>query len=200
MTIEAKIWFSSSGHQSWFVQTLYNFIKNCKYPFPFDKANAIRVTAHNPGNPNQPIFPVRTGETKLFKSPEFAIHQEAWAVGNVEVEIGPIKKTNIGLVDEFNQLIMDFFNLGSGNMLQAGNLLSWNVWFREPGLVDKEEWRAHAERWRESIDEEHRSPDGEGTNPKYFDGTEFNPVAQLIEEKIHEIISWILEHLPLVEK
>jgi hypothetical protein len=113
----------------------------------------------------------------------------------MEVGIEAIKKTNIDLVDEFNQLIMDFFNLGSGNMLQPGNLLSWNVWFTEPHLVDTEEWRTHAERWRESIDVEHRSPTGEGTNARYFDGTDFNAVDELIEEKIHEIISWILKHL-----
>jgi hypothetical protein len=35
-------------------------------------------------------------------------------------------------------------------MLQPGNLLFWNVWFKARKLVDQEEWRTHAERWRKS--------------------------------------------------
>lgn len=99
------------------------------------------------------------------------------------------------MVDHFNQLIMDIFNLASGNMLQPGNVLSWNVWFKAPALVDREEWRTHAERWRKSIDEDHGSPDGPGTIARYFDGSPFDPVEQLLEDKIKEIIHWLWEHL-----
>ncbi len=195
MTVEGKIWFSPSSHQNYFVKMLWDLFAHSDLPFPSHKAHAIIVTTHEYKNPKQPIFPVRTGQTNLFTSPDFAIHNEAWAVGNVEVEIGPIQKTNNVLVDGFNQLVMDAFNLASGNMLQPGNLLSWNVWFTEPGLVDKEEWRTHAERWRKSIDEDHRSPDGPGTIARYFDGTPFHPVEELIEQKVKEIFDWILNHL-----
>lgn len=195
MTVEGKIWFSPSAKQKPFVKLLWTMFKNSSLPFPSDKANAIIVTTHKSGNPDQPVFPVRTGETKLFKSPDFALHPEAWAVGNVEVEIGPIKRTGNADVDGFNDLIMKVFNLGSGNMLQPGNLLSWNVWFTEPKLVDREEWRTHAERWRKSIDEDHGSPFGNGTIAKYFDGTPFNPVAEVMAETIEEIIDYILEHV-----
>ena len=111
------------------------------------------------------------------------------------MEIGPIQKTNNDLVDHFNQIVMDVFNLASGNMLQAGNVLSWNVWFKAPALVDQEEWRTHAERWRKSIDEGHGSPDGPGTIARYFDGTPFSPVEHFLEDKIKEIIHWLWEHL-----
>jgi hypothetical protein len=66
-----------------------------------------------------------------FKSPDFARHPtEAWAVANLEVEIGPIEKTGNATVDERNQLVMDAFNLGSGNLLTPRHVLTWNVWFR----------------------------------------------------------------------
>lgn len=195
MTVEGKIWFSPASHQNPIVQLIWNSFKNSSFPFPATKEHAIVVTTHEYKNPQQPIFPVRTGQTDLFKSPDFAIHPQAWSVANVEVEIGPIKKTNSKLVDDFNQLVMDVFNLASGNMLQPGNLLSWNVWFKEPGLVDREEWRTHAERWRKSIDEDHGSPDGSGSIAKYFDGTPFNPIEDLIENKIKEIMAWIWKHL-----
>jgi hypothetical protein len=195
MTVEGKIWFSPSANQNPFIKMLWSMFSTSNLPFPSTKANAIRVSTHKFQSPDQPIFPVRKGESMLFTNPDFARHPEAWGVGNVEVEIGPIIQTNNDLVNAFNALVMDLFNLASGNMLQSGNLLSWNVWFREPGLVDKEEWRTHAERWRESIDEDHGSPTGPGTVAKYFDGTPFNPIKELIDEKIKEIIDWILHHL-----
>jgi hypothetical protein len=139
---------------------------------------------------------VRTGGTKLFVSPDFARHPEAWAVENVQVEIGPIKKTGNLIVDEFNQLVMDVFNLAGGNILQSGNLLSWNVWSTAPELVNKQEWRDHAEKWRESIDADHGSPDGDGTPARYFDGSPFEPIAALIDEEIKKIIAFLTKHLP----
>src|SRR5688572_7408907 len=194
MTIEAQIWFSPFADENWVYQILWNMFKDSKLPFPKDKDHSIKVTSYKSGDPNQPIFPVRRGQSDLFKSPDFAIHDEAWAVANIEVEIGPIKKTNNDLVDQFNQMVMDIFNIASGNMLQPGNLLSWNVWLTAPKLVDKEEWRTHAERWRKSIDEGHGSPDGPGTIARYANGTPFSPVENLIEAAITKIINWIWEH------
>jgi hypothetical protein len=62
-----------------------------------------------------------------------------------------------------------------------------------PKLVDQEEWRTHAERWRKSIDEGHGAH--AGGPARYFDGTPFNPVEAEIEKKIFEILSWIYAHL-----
>jgi len=132
----------------------------------------------------------------LLESPDFALHPQAWAVGNVEVEIGPILKTGDEVVDDFNQLVMDAFNLASGNLLLPGNLLTWNVWFTEPALVDRQEWRDHAEKWRTSIDADHGSPDGPGTSARYFDGRPFEPDDALIEEEINTIIDYLKKHLP----
>jgi hypothetical protein len=113
----------------------------------------------------------------------------------VEVEIGMFQTTNNDLVDEFNQLVMDLFNCGSSNMLLPGTILSWNVWFRGPGLVDREEWKNHAERWRDSIDADHGSPDGPGTIARYIDGKAFNPVEGCIEDQINIIFEWLKKHL-----
>lgn len=195
MTVVGKLWFSPDSHQNPFVKLLWHAFSSTGLPFPATKENAIVVSTHEFGNPNQSIFPVRKGETTLFKSPDFARHPEAWGVGNVEVEIGPVVKTGSDIVDEFNQMVVDLFNIGSGNILQSGTRLSWNVWFKEPRLVNTEEWRTHAERWRKSIDEKHTSPHGDGTAARYFDGTPFSPAREYIQEKIQELIEWITQHL-----
>jgi len=193
MTGEAQIWFSPK--QGIIGQAVWALLERSHHHFPLNKANAIKVNLHHPGDHDQPIFPVRKGETTNFKIPEFARHkQEAWTVGNLEVEIGPIQKTHDSVVDNFNELVMKAFNLGSGNMLQPGNVLSWNVWFTEPQLVNQEEWRTHAERWRKSIDTHHGSPDGPGTKQRYFDGSDFNPVDRLLEDAIEDILKFLKEH------
>ena len=95
------------------------------------------------------------------------------------------------VVAEFNNLVMKAFNLASGNMLSKGNILAWNVWFDAPSLVDQDEWRAHAEKWRKSIDADHGSPDGEGTIARYANGTPFSPKQDLIEDAVHDIIHFV---------
>ena len=195
MTVEGKIWFSPSATQGPIVRLLWKLFADNGLPFPAAKKNAIRVTTHRRDAPTEPIFPVRTGQATLFQSPDFALHPEAWAVGNVEVEIGPIITIGDETVDDFNQLVMDVFNLASGNLLLPGNLLTWNVWFTEPALVDQHEWQQHAEKWRESIDADHGSPDGPGTSPRYFDGRLFEPAEALITEEIIKIIDYLKEHL-----
>ncbi|MCW9708431.1 hypothetical protein [Fodinibius salsisoli] len=193
MTVEGKIWFSPK--QGTVGQLIWPLLEKSYHDFPLDKAHAIKVKTHHLGDPDRPIFPVRDGETSRFESPEFARHEdEAYTVGNVEVEIGEVKKTYDPVVDEFNKIIMTGFNLASGNMLQYGNILSWNVWFAEPQLVNREEWRTHAERWRKSIDAHHGYPDGPGTKAKYFDGTPFNAKQHALDEAIADIISYLEKH------
>ncbi len=195
MTVTGKIWFSPFAKDHPFFIECLTFFKLLGLPFPVDKNHAIEVTTHQQGNPNQPIFPLRIGETKQFPIPEFAQHyDEAWSVANLEVEIGPITKTNHKIVDDFNELIMRAFNLGSGNMLQSGNVLTWNVWFTPPAYVDKVEWATHAERWRKSIDEGHGSPDGPASAARYYDGSPFNPVQEEIDDLKAEILGFLKKH------
>jgi hypothetical protein len=191
MTVEGKIWFSPSSLQNWKIKLLWAAFDRLNLPFPSEKAKAIRVTTHNPGKPTQPIFQLLKGENPLFQSPNFAKHPEAWTVGNIGVEIGPIIKTGNAIADEFNALVMEAFNFASGNMLQSGNVLTWNVWFKPPQLVDKVEWRTHAEKWRKSIDADHGSPDGNGTTAKYFDGTPFSPIVGVLEAEEAKIFAFI---------
>jgi hypothetical protein len=193
MTVEGKIWFSPPALEYPHPKMFRAMFANNGLSFPFDKANAIVVTTHKSKDPSQPNFPVRKGETTLFKSPDFARHAaEAWTVGNVEVEIGPIKKTGNDAVDYFNAMVMDAFNLASGNLLLAGNLLTWNVWFDAPALVNIQEWQEHAEKWRKSIDANH----GPQSGPvRFFDGTPFSPVESIFEQEIEAIIDYLRKHL-----
>jgi hypothetical protein len=120
--------------------------------------------------------------------------EEAWAVGHLGVEISDIVKTNDEFVDGFNELVMNAFNVASGNMLHPTNVLSWNVWFTAPERVDRLEWKNHAEFWRTSIDVEHKSPDGEGTTAKYYDGKPFKPGEELVKDLIEQILAHIVKH------
>lgn len=165
------------------------------YRFRWKKKHAIRVSTHRQGFPDEPVFPVRDGEATTFESPCFAKHPEAWTVANVAVEIGPIAKTDHPVVDEFNQKVLDLFNLAAGDILKNGSTLSWNIWFAAPGHVNQKEWRNHAERWRHSIDTDHGSPHGNGTQPKYSDGSLFYPAEALIDSALEEIYQWIIRHL-----
>jgi hypothetical protein len=202
LTVEGKVWFTPlTLQQNPLVKLIWRLFADSGLPFPSKKATAIKVTLHNSEDPSKCVLPGRSGESARFKSPDFARHpNEAWAVANLEVEIGPIEKTGNATVDEFNQLVMDAFNVGSGNLLTPGNVLTWNVWFEEPTLVDRKEWQEHAEKWRESIDADHGAPTGPGTLPRYFDGAPFLAAEAVLEEITNAIINWLKNHLPELTK
>ena len=196
MSVEGRIWLSPSAHENPLVKLLWKMFKKSNLPFPSSKKNAIRVTTHEANNSKQKLFTVRRDESTLFDSPEFARHHdEAWAVQNLGVEIGPIVKTNNPIVDDFNELIMDVVNLASGNMLQAGNLLTWNIWSTAPEVVDTKEWQDHAEKWRESIDADYGSPTSPGTKPQHFDGSSFKPVDNLVDQELDKVLAFLEKHL-----
>lgn len=196
MTVTGQIWFTPSAKENSLVRWLWNEFIAGNHPFPHDKQHAIQVSTFDPGNQQQPIFPLRDGESTEFPIPEFARHaDEAWNVAHLGVEIGPIASTGDPVADDFNQLVMDLFNIYSGNLLTPGNTLSWNVWFTEPAIVNRQEWAAHAERWRKSIDAGHGSPDGPGTSARYFDGSPYYPVEAAVEREIEKILEFIKSHL-----
>ncbi len=92
-------------------------------------------------------------------------------------------------------MILDIFNIGVGNMLAKDNILSWNVWFTAPERVDQTEWKAHADKWRRSIDADHGSPDGNPSPVRYFDGTEFEPIEHAAKEELSKLLGFLEEHL-----
>ncbi|MBX2826521.1 MAG: hypothetical protein KTR22_00050 [Flavobacteriaceae bacterium] len=198
LIVKPKLWFSPDASQSTLGKIIWDGFKALagEWPFPATKKHAMQLHTSLPGNPDQEIFPLLTGLTTNFKIPDFARHDgESWTQANLEVEIGSLFKTNSSFVDEFNQLVMNAFNLASGNLLAQGNVLAWNIWASEPQLADYNEWMNHATYWRHSIDVDHRAPTGSGTNPQYFDGTPFKVDEFLLEEAIHEIIKFITSHL-----
>jgi hypothetical protein len=195
---EGQIWFTPSTCQTnpW-VWAFWYWFKHNGLPFPANKANSIKVKLYNSQdtNPPNPVLAGRSGESTRFTSPDFARHPEvAWAVANLEVMIGEIEKTNSEIIDDFNQLVMDAFNVASGNLLKPKNILTWNVWLEEPALVDQEEWRKHAEKWRKSIDADHGAPTGCGTKPRYANGLPFLAVEALLEEVIEDILEFLSKH------
>ena len=198
LTTEARVWFTPFAlKQHPIAALLWKIFRDSGFPFPDKKANAITLNLWNSDDTTNHVLPGRSGETTRFKSPSFAKHwkDRAWAVANLEVLIGTINTTGNQIVDGFNQLVMDAFNVASGNLLAHGNILTWNVWFDQPALVDQKEWQEHAEYWRESIDADHGAPTGPGTLPKYFDGTLFSAAAQAIVEVTLAFIKWVYDHL-----
>ena len=196
MSVQGRIWFSPSAHEKPMVKRLLGHFGASGLPFPSTKANAIIVKTSLPGNPNEPLFPLIQGQTDRFPVPAFAQHNDlAFTVGHLDVEIGAVTPTGNTKVDEFNQAVLDIFNLAAGNMLKQFNVLSWNVWFTAPDLVDQAEWAAHAEYWRTSLDADHGSPDGEGSPARYFDGSPFKPVATIVEEEEAILAAWMRKHM-----
>lgn len=195
LTVEGKIWFGPSATENPLVTILRQALAHTGEPFPLTKEHAIRVRTSKVDDPAQAVFSLRQGQTDRFKSPDFALHPEAWDVGHIDVQIGDIISTGHEIVDDFNALVLEAFNLGAGNMLANGNVLSWNVWFNAPQVVHTEEWRDHAEKWRKSIDTDHGSPDGPGTDPVYFDGSPFHPIEARLEAEAAKVLAFLRKHL-----
>ncbi|HVQ09745.1 MAG TPA: hypothetical protein VMS43_15050 [Allosphingosinicella sp.] len=196
MTVSAQIWFGPAAKDKTAYKLLELIMAAEGLPFPLDKANAIQLDLHHVADPEQPIISVRSGASTDFPIPSFATHEEdAWAVANVAVQIGPIQPSGNAKVDDFNAMIMDIFNLATGNLLSLGNVLTWNVWVDAPTIVDRAEWKAHAEKWRHSIDTGHGSPDGPGSKPRYCDGTYFNPIDAVLEKEWDLIKAWLKKHV-----
>ncbi|MEM1167679.1 MAG: hypothetical protein AAGJ08_00935 [Cyanobacteria bacterium P01_H01_bin.35] len=193
MTVEGKIWFSPSSKQKFFVQQAWELFENASLPFPSDKENAIQVSTHKVGDPDQPIFTIRNGESERFEAPRFARHpKKAWTVANINVQIGKVLSNNHPIVDRFNQKVIDIFNLGSGNMLEEGNVLTWNLWLTAPELVNTVWWRTHAERWRKSIEADHGLH--QSSTGRYADGTPFE-IRDSLEDKMDDILETVEELL-----
>ena len=195
--VKGRIWISESSKGLSFVKQL--MAKYNTKGFPFSKANSINVTTHNPGQPWNPVFSLYNGTDPSFPHPSYALHwDKAYGVGFLNVAIGGIQLTGNDNVDQFNQIVLDIFNLASGNILKKGSTLSWNVWFAEPELVDHKEWSEHAQKWRDSIDVNHTSPTGEGSTQTYFDGRAFKPLRSAFAQECKLLQSFLMSGIPPV--
>ncbi|HSH02383.1 MAG TPA: hypothetical protein VLL52_07675 [Anaerolineae bacterium] len=184
MSVQGKIWFTPDVNEDPILQEIWELFDKHGLPFPGSKEHAIKVNTHKVGDRNQPVFPVRKGLSKRFTPPVFSEHYGgSWMHGNIDVQIGAIELTHHPVVDMFNRYVLRIFNEGVGNMLQEGNILTWNVWFTAPELADTEEWETHAEKWRESIDVNHAPPNGSLSSEKrYADGTVYvSPLSAEID-------------------
>lgn len=210
MTVEGKIWFSPPSWQHPFNRALFAAIAEVEHNFPLSKANAIKIALHHFDNPLNQILDVRDGLSPRFDPPDFTLHYDdsfqwkgkhprtlkAYTVANVEVQIGNPEKTGDPIADTFNDLVMEAFNISSGNLLTQSNILTWNVWCTCPETVDQEEWRNHAKKWRDSIDSTNHSPEGEGTSPVYRDGSPLNVSEAALKTLENKIRKFIHDHFP----
>jgi hypothetical protein len=200
MVVKPKIWFSPSAHQSVIGKLLWSVfeLNHLGFHFPSEKDKAIRLNTYRTTQEKTHTISIRDGLYLEGDIPSFTDHRAvSWNHANVEVEIGEIviEKGAHAMVTEFNELIMKAFNAFSGNMLQKGNVLAWNVWFDAPGKVEQEEWRNHAAVWRRSIDVDHCSPDGEGSIAKFASGKPFIPAKELENKIIEEMKAFVKKHI-----
>jgi hypothetical protein len=199
MGVEAKVWFSQEAKDSFILRPLVSAIEKDLLGdevsfFPSTKEKAIRIRTFKPGFPDQSTFPLKKGLCQTFRIPDFAKHEGvAWTSGNLEVQIGSIIKTGCSKVDKFNETVVDLLNVNAGNMLKENNVLTWNVWFTAPEKVNEQEWRYHADKWRESIDVKHDSPEGPGTISRYFDGTPFKTSKLVLIGRLLSIVLFVIK-------
>ena len=198
MIVKPKVWFSPSATKSSLGKLMWAVfeLNHVGFHFPSEKKKAIQLNTFATTKQQSTTLLLRDGLFMKGKLPAFTEHfNEAWSHAHVEVEIGEIDKSSNALVTEFNELIMKIFNIGSGNMLKQGSTLAWNIWFDAPTLADQTEWRDHATFWRNSIDVEHCSPDGDGTPPRFANGKPFNVEKEFLNEVTEEIKEFIKKHL-----
>ncbi len=205
MVVKPKIWFSKDAQQSAYGKLFWGAFEvlNLLHHLPISKDQAIRVHTHrteimkNVKDPEVIFVRDKLYTPKaLDHLPSFTLHNsEAWNYANLEVGIGDIATKNDEFVNKFNHLVMDLFNIGSGNLLKKGGVLAWNVWVDAPTKVNQKEWRNHAQYWRDSIDVDHCSPDGNGSKVRYANGTEFSVEQELIQEALDAIWKFIKSHI-----
>jgi len=175
MGVEGMVWFENPAEGKNPLLTSFEERMD-KKNFPFSKANAIRVNGHMVGKPYEEFWPMVNGTDPTFFHPKFCKHwDEAFSVSNLKVEIGKQVMTGDELLDNFNEAILNIFNLVKGNILMEGQVVAWNVWFGEPELVDTAEWENHAKKWLHSITVEHEYPEGDAGTATFYDGTPFEP-------------------------
>lgn len=196
MTVMAQIWYTPDPN-SIVHNTLVNIVKKHLPEMPFSKEHSIKISTHNLNEPFHPIFAVRNGTSAEFRQPKRIQHyDDCYGVGNLLIQIGEIHTTGNAVVDAFNQMIVDIFNIVYGNMLAEGSEVSWNVWTLPPEPVDEEEWRTHSEKWRESLVVSHIFPDGTSKFGDIldYDGVPFNAKTNLIKHEMSVLKKFISVH------
>jgi hypothetical protein len=195
MTVGAQVWFSPSDADKGIYDFLSAYAADKGYAFPLSKQNAIQIELLSPEFPPLPYLKVRAGVVPGIDYPEWVMHYnepDFWSTANVQVKIGAIKQTTDAVVNEFNHLVMNAFNIASGNLLQYGNILTWNLWVGTPERVEQKEWTDHANTWRTSIDSAAKqAPSGPGRAPRFADKTPLVPET----EAFKDVCDWLCTKL-----
>merc|ERR1712050_166619 len=172
-----------------------------KGDFPWSKDKAVNVAAHQVGKPYLPEWPMTNGTDPNIFQPMDKRHYDdgAYSVYHLEVEMAEkIKNKESPLADRFDTFLLDIFNIVGGGILLPGQRVSWNVWPLPPEGVDEEEWRGHAQLWKDSMNIKHEYPDGKSINERevtYYDGSDY-----VVNKDIPAIITIVKEFLKDAEK
>jgi len=199
--VMVQFWLSSDDQTSPFFKVLVEFMnEHAQGQLPLEKSKAIQIETSERNNLRQPLSRVSKGMNPDISVPLEKQHwDEAYAVINLSIQINKIKSVDnqLDIVTDFNHLLIDIFNLNGGNMMKPGNILSWNIWFQEPELVDKVEWKTHAERYRKSVDVRPTNSIGPNTASSFtnFNGVITNPVKDDLQNEIELIKVFFAKHV-----
>jgi len=181
VSVEGNVWIEPA-HGNPLIKVLTKIFKAIDPlgEFPFNKANAVKVEAHQVGKPYKAEWPMVNGTDPDIFQPMNRRHYDdgAYSAYNLEVEMGSkIKNKQSSLTDRFDDLVLELFNLHSSGILLPGQRVSWNLWPTAPEGVEIEEWEGHAEKWFNSMNIKHEYPDGTKLSDRLittYDGTEID--------------------------
>ena len=182
LEVTGNVWLSPGGVTNPLFRALKAFCDFAGFPLPLSKDSAVRVPTFSASNPTNPIFWILPELSPRYQNPDFASHPEVWKTAHIDVWIGEPIKTNSVVVDDFNALLIELLNAGTGNILKAGKVLSWNLFLLKPRLVDPTEWTDHARKWRDSIDSGANTHQGSDVF-RFAAGTRLQPNIAAYEEE-----------------
>jgi len=201
MSVTGLLWFTANDSDE--ASPIFRFLLNLLSDLtdlPFTKSTGIQVLMNKPDT-EKSLFVLQSGMDPDYNAPYFKVHWDEGAYANVyvQVQIGRIvvRAGQSQLTTDFNELVLAIGNFAFGNMLQFENVLSWNIWFDSPEIVNQTEWQQHAEKWRDSFNKEELFGEKDkGRVLKYYDGTIANPLTndQFILDQVTLIGRFIADH------
>jgi len=205
MSVKAVIWFTADNSEE--INPIFRFLLNLisdKTDLPLSKSKAIQVLTNMPGGTEEEsLFVLRDGMDPDYNAPHFKTHWDEGAYSQVhlQVQVGRIVEMDghSQTVTDFNELVMILFNIAAGNMLQLDNVLSWNIWFESPEIVNQTEWQQHAEQWRDSFNDNPVEDLVEEEPFFNYDGTTVNPLTNLgnLVNQVDVITTFIADHFDI---
>jgi hypothetical protein len=152
VTSQLAFWFASeTGPPTGFIQRLFRLAVQAGFAVPDSKANALIMPLKGQCGKDTTTF-VQGADMSIPWPPSMLREADAAYVIYGAVNTGADPTHKDPAVDAFRYFLRSIIHATTSNMFLPNNTLTWNLWTTGPQLVDTQEWSAHAERWRHSLD------------------------------------------------